>query len=203
MVGIGATPASGARSEPAGVRPTGVRSAEVGTTGAGSGGVLLIGIGNELRGDDGAGRRVADQVEALGLPGVSVRSVQQLVPELVEELAGPALVLFVDADPLARQVTVQPVPGPQVLGPQVLGPDLGPPPVGASAPAPAREPVSHHATPAGLFRLARLLGTEPPRGYVIHVPAPELGLGLRLSPAAETGVRVAIAAARRLIGNGA
>lgn len=193
MVGIGATPAGGARSEPAGVRP-----AEVGTTGAGSGGVLLIGIGNELRGDDGAGRRVADQVEALGLPGVSVRSVQQLVPELVEELAGPALVLFVDADPLARQVTVQPVPGPQVLGP-----DLGPPPVGASAPAPAREPVSHHATPAGLFRLARLLGTEPPRGYVIHVPAPELGLGLRLSPAAETGVRVAIAAARRLIGNGA
>jgi hydrogenase maturation protease len=50
---------------------------------------LVIGIGNPLRGDDGIGALLAEQVGG--------RSVQQLTPELAEELAPLDAVLFIDA----------------------------------------------------------------------------------------------------------
>jgi hydrogenase maturation protease len=49
----------------------------------------VIGIGNSLRGDDGVGALLADQVGG--------RSVQQLTPELAEELSQLEAVLFIDA----------------------------------------------------------------------------------------------------------
>ena len=45
---------------------------------------LVIGYGNDLRSDDGAGRAVADRISEMELPGVAVRSVMQLTPELVK-----------------------------------------------------------------------------------------------------------------------
>ena len=44
--------------------------------------ILIVGYGNDLRSDDGAGRVVASRVEAMDLPGVVVRSQSQLTPEL-------------------------------------------------------------------------------------------------------------------------
>ncbi len=58
---------------------------------------LVIGYGNDLRCDDGAGRAVADRIEAMALPGVEVRSVQQLAPELALDIACAETVVFVDA----------------------------------------------------------------------------------------------------------
>ncbi|MFM7313194.1 MAG: hypothetical protein ACKO0M_08520 [Cyanobium sp.] len=57
---------------------------------------LVIGIGNRLRGDDGVGFWLAERAEGLQLP-VKVKAVHQLTPELVDDLAGAARVLFIDA----------------------------------------------------------------------------------------------------------
>ena len=65
--------------------------------GTGGAGILVIGYGNELRGDDGIGPRVAEAVAARNHPGVRVRIVCQLVPELAAELAEARTVIFVDA----------------------------------------------------------------------------------------------------------
>ena len=56
--------------------------------GAGTGGALLIGIGNPLRGDDGVGWHL---VEGLGLQCL------QLTPELAEAVAAADRLLIVDA----------------------------------------------------------------------------------------------------------
>lgn len=75
---------------------------------------LVIGIGNTLRGDDGVGWWLAQRAETLGpaahresarsIQGTAavnarplVRSVQQLTPELAEELQNMRRVLFIDA----------------------------------------------------------------------------------------------------------
>lgn len=57
---------------------------------------LVIGIGNPLRGDDGVGWWLARRAETLKLTPRVLR-VQQLTPELAEELAGARRVLFIDA----------------------------------------------------------------------------------------------------------
>jgi len=65
------------------------------------GGRLVIGIGNPLRGDDGVGALLAEQAALFTAADpdgpVAVRSVQQLTPELAEELARLEAVLFIDA----------------------------------------------------------------------------------------------------------
>lgn len=55
---------------------------------------LLIAIGNPLRGDDGVGPFL---VEHLQMPGLRIRTVHQLTPDLATELVGAQRVLFVDA----------------------------------------------------------------------------------------------------------
>ncbi len=60
--------------------------------------VLIVGFGNPLAGDDGAGFRAAEMLAArVRLPEVRVRAVRQLTPELAEEAAQAAVVVFVDA----------------------------------------------------------------------------------------------------------
>ncbi len=129
---------------------------------------LVIGFGNDLRGDDAAGRLVADGVRRLAPRGVRVRSIAQLVPELVLELAGSGGVVFVDADRDALQVSVR----------EVLAGGDG-------------DALTHHLTPAGLLRLARTVGIEPPPALLVTVPARDLGLGRKLSAATDAGVRAA------------
>jgi hypothetical protein len=50
--------------------------------------VLVVGYRNDLRANDGAGRVVADRIEAMQLPGVAVWSVSQLTPGLALEITG-------------------------------------------------------------------------------------------------------------------
>src|ERR1044072_3449496 len=58
---------------------------------------LVIGYGNELRGDDGVGPRVARAVQQLSLPHVRVLVQHQLTPELAEDISRARAVVFVDA----------------------------------------------------------------------------------------------------------
>lgn len=129
----------------------------------------MIGIGSRLRNDDAAGRAVADRVERLRLPGVRVRSVDQLVPELVEDLARCARAVFVDADPASTSVRLS-----------------------ALVPAPAGTRATHHTTPGQLLTLAETVGARVPRAILLAVPATDLGLGTALSGRAARGVRAAV-----------
>lgn len=132
--------------------------------------MLVVGCGNDLRCDDGAGRAVAAAVEERALPGVTVRSVAQLTPELALEIAGRTAVVFVDADVEARELTVRPVEAGQSTG----------------------GVMTHHGDPASLLSLVATVGPLPAEAMVISIPARNLGLGFELS--AETA-----AAARRAV----
>ncbi|MFN9546367.1 MAG: hydrogenase maturation protease [Cyanobacteriota bacterium] len=62
---------------------------------------LLIGIGNPLRGDDGVGALLVEELARQGSvscpPGAEFKAVHQLTPELAVAVAAAGRVLFVDA----------------------------------------------------------------------------------------------------------
>lgn len=59
--------------------------------------VLLIGYGNPAREDDGLGPAVAEIVDKLNIPGLTVESDYQLAVEDAADIAEHDLVVFVDA----------------------------------------------------------------------------------------------------------
>ncbi len=59
--------------------------------------VLVIGYGNPGRLDDGLGPALAERIEALALPGVTVESDYQLSVEHAEAVARHDIVVFADA----------------------------------------------------------------------------------------------------------
>jgi hydrogenase maturation protease len=142
---------------------------------------LVIGYGSDLRGDDAAGRRVAEALDAVGLPGVRALSLPQLAPELAEDLARAGRAIFVDACADAEDDRVRV---------QVLAP---------SDPA---APLGHTSSPAMLLGIAgRLYGRSPP-AWLVAVPAHDLTLGAGLSPRTQRACAAALGAVRRLIRTG-
>ena len=132
--------------------------------------LLVIGYGNDLRSDDGAGRAVAEMVADLDLPGVEVRALSQLTPELSLEISGRSKVVFVDADIDAAEVTVRPV-------------TAGPPGDGA---------MTHHGDPATLLSLTQNVGPLPDEALVISIPATNLGMGFTFSPHTDEAIGEAV-----------
>ncbi len=83
---------------------------------------LIIGVGNSLRGDDGAGWVLAEQLgRALAASGAAVqmRLVQQLLPELAAELAemAPAVLIIADCASGAEAAQLQQIEQPAAGGP--------------------------------------------------------------------------------------
>jgi hydrogenase maturation protease len=135
---------------------------------------LVIGYGNELRGDDGAGPRVARAVAAWRRAGVSAIDVHQLVPELAEVLASVNRAVFVDAA-LENGVRTE-------VEPISLARDEA-----------SLENVSGHTCdPRRLLGLARLLYGHCPDAWLVTVPAADLGFREGLSPQADEGVAQAL-----------
>lgn len=131
---------------------------------------LVIGYGNDLRSDDGAGRVVAGRIEALDLPEVTVRSVIQLTPELALDITGFDTVVFVDASVEVAETTATPV---------VAGPSDS-------------TTMSHYTTPEALLGMAATVGQVPSRAIAVSIPVTDIGLGMELTPIAEAGVAKAI-----------
>jgi hydrogenase maturation protease len=134
---------------------------------------LVIGYGNELRRDDGAGPHVARAVASWGLPGVRALAAHQLAPELAEPVAGAEEVFFVDAG-AGDTVCVLPVP------PEALAQTFG-----------------HTSSPQELLALAEALYGRRPRAWLVTVPAPDLDFGEGLSPPAARGAEEALRHLRR------
>lgn len=130
--------------------------------------VLVLGYGSDLRGDDAAGRRVAEAIAARQLPGVQARSLPQLTPEVADDLTGCHLAIFIDASTVHAAVHVE------ELSP--VAPDWR---------------LSHSVAPSSLLALAGALGTAP-RAVVVSVPARELALGTSLSSATARHVSEAV-----------
>jgi hydrogenase maturation protease len=152
--------------------------------------VLLFGIGNDLRGDDGAGPRLALALE--GHVPWDLRVVHGLTPELADDLAGCDVALFVDAsaDPGLERPTWT-LHGDVAAATQVPAA----PAVDHAPAAPDTRPLLGHALDVpGLLALTRRLHGRVPPAATLALPARDFGLGERLTPVAEAGVRSGLAA---------
>ncbi len=141
------------------------------------GGILIIGIGNTLRRDDGAGWFFAEALAAaLEIAGrrVHLELHHQLTPELAIEAAElrPAAILCVDASVAIDEVTITP------LTESVVEAAAG-----------------HSLTPAMLLMLMRRLYAVDAPGWLVQTPAADFGHGEGLSELAQRGVQAAAALA--------
>jgi hydrogenase maturation protease len=133
--------------------------------------IVVIGYGNELRGDDGIGPYVADQVAALGLTNVHALALHQLTPELAEMLAEADLAVFVDARADAAKGAIH---------------------VSEVAPRRPAAITGHVSTPHGLVQLAAEVHGKAPRAWLVTVSGRGFGFGVGLSAAALADCEVAL-----------
>lgn len=138
-------------------------------------GVLIVGCGSGLRGDDAAGPAAARRLAALGFEALDVH---QLTPELAERVAGARTVFFLDAHAALA-------PG-EVSVMQVMPGETG--------------PLHHHASPAGLLRLARAAYGAEPEAWLVGIGGQSFEFGDKLSRAAGIGVDRAVDAVMACVG---
>jgi hydrogenase maturation protease len=140
--------------------------------------ILVIGYGNELRGDDGVGQKVARTVHKWGLPNVRSLAVHQLTPELAEELVKVDCVIFVDAYPVSAKPEVQVYP---------------------LEPSRSVATIGHTSDPQMLLAIAQALYNYHPIAWWVGIPAVNFELSKTVSPIAQTGMTEAIEEIERLI----
>lgn len=144
--------------------------------------VLIIGYGNDLRGDDGIGPQVAQIVAGWRLPQVRSLPLHQLTPELASDIAGVSLVIFVDAGSGIKHKTES----------IKLYPHNS---------KEYREIRSHWSDPNALLSLTHALYDSCPEAWNIIVPGVNFELGDRLSSVAQQGITQALTQIKYLIGN--
>lgn len=142
--------------------------------------VLIIGIGNTLRRDDGAGWFFADALAAaLTAAGkrVHLELHHQLTPELAIEAVElqPGVIVFVDASVAVDEAVATPL-----------------------AETGSEAPVGHGPTPSALLTLMRRLYAVDAAAWLVQTPAHDFDHGEGLSAVAQRGVQSAPALALRL-----
>ena len=148
--------------------------------------VLIAGVGNVFRRDDGFGVAVVQRLEAEELPpGVRVLDVGIGGIHLVQELLEPTdALIIVDAVDLGRP------PGTVM----VIRPDV------AQPAGPDDLADVHYATPERALMLAGALDVLPPAMWIVGCqPVDADALGDGLSPEVEAAVEPAVAGVRRLL----
>ena len=132
---------------------------------------LVIGYGNSLRGDDGAGPFVARHL------GAGAIACHQLTPELAETISQAPQVVFVDAHAgvHAGQIAVLSV-------------------------EPRASAATHRFDPGTLLAWSQLLYGRAPAAILIGIGGKSFALGEGLSPAAKRGAREALRAIRKMTG---
>jgi hydrogenase maturation protease len=143
-----------------------------------SGSILVIGYGNDLRGDDAAGQRAADHLDAWRLPGVEVRALHQLTPELAEPLAAASRAIFLDAHLASDNSAVR---------------------IRRVHPAKTTTPLAHAGDPQGLLQLTRTAFGRSPETWWITIPAVDFTFGAPLSALTARGITEALTAIRPLL----
>ncbi|QYX34058.1 hydrogenase maturation protease [Sphaerospermopsis torques-reginae] len=131
--------------------------------------VIVIGYGNELRSDDGVGKKIADTIDSWNLSNVKSLAVHQLTPELADELANVNLSIFVDAT----------INENMVVAPLSLTNDH-------------YHSIGHFADPRSLLALTEFLYGKSPIAWLVTVPGQNFELGDRISLKAEKGITTAL-----------
>ena len=134
---------------------------------------LVIGYGNALRGDDGAGILVAERLmERVHDPEIEILAQHQLTPELMEPISRAANVIFIDASVSGRAGKVHRIP---------------------LRPAPVCSRFTHHATPESLLAGAQALYGHTPEATLYTIPGRSFETGQELSPAVRRAVNELVA----------
>jgi hydrogenase maturation protease len=139
--------------------------------------VVVIGIGNEYRRDDGVGPAVAAAINERTLPGVRVVTGIEDPMDLLDAWSAAALALLVDA-----AVTSPSTPG------RIHRCAAG------DVPA-ARGMSSHSLNVPEVFALGQALGRVPDQLVVFTVEAADTGHGVGLTPQVAAAVPEVVAAA--------
>ncbi|MCB8923991.1 MAG: hydrogenase maturation protease [Ardenticatenaceae bacterium] len=140
---------------------------------------VVIGMGNPLRGDDGAGWAVVDALWAEPIAEVTAVSTHQLLPEHIDLFQEAAQVIFVDASVVGE-------PG------EVM--------VTAVSPATEGPAASHHLHPAVLLALGvKIYGRMPP-ATLITITGDDFGYQETLSAKVQVEVETAVHQIRQLAG---
>lgn len=142
---------------------------------------LVLACGNSLRGDDGVGPRVAEQLsEQLKDPRTEVSCSHQWTPELAEKISKADIAVFVDAS--------------AKLGPgqiQVRSVAAGPGRTGAT---------THSLNPERLLLLAgTLYGRVPERVFLLTIGGKSFAPGEELSPIVRNAIPAVIARIKSLL----
>jgi len=133
---------------------------------------VVIGYGNDLRGDDAVGPRVALSVARWRRPGVMAIAAHQLTPELATRLVPATFAIFVDASraedasPSFYSRRIEPSSGALMRG--------------------------HTADPQALLALTQLAYGRCPQAWWITIPAQCFDFGAELSPTARRGAAAAL-----------
>ena len=144
--------------------------------------ILIIGIGNVLRSDDGVGWQVVQEIsEQSSASDVQFILVQQLTPEIADSVSRADRALFVDA---ARGGT----PGSVYAGPIL--------------PAKESSTPSHDLSIASVLKLARDLYHRSPTAYALTVSGESFEVGEDLSPAVREALPTLREAIERFIERG-
>lgn len=138
--------------------------------------LLVIGYGNELRGDDGVGPKVVAAVEELRWPGVRTLICQQLSPEHAEPVAQARTVVFVDAA----------VDAPRAVRWRKL------------EPAASSQLMAHAADPRTMLALARDVFGHCPEAWWLTIPVENTGFSEELSPPVRRHLKTAVEKIRQL-----
>jgi hydrogenase maturation protease len=139
--------------------------------------MLVIAIGNPLRQDDGVAWAVAAALE--NEPGVEVRTVHQLLPELVGPMSRASAVVFVDAREGGAPGSVRRVP--------VLARDDA-------------FTFPHSLDPGRLLSLCRRIHGRMPPAVAVTVSGERFGFGQELSSEVRRAVpQAALSALRPLV----
>ncbi len=128
-------------------------------------GLLVIGYGNTLRGDDGVGPRVVEAVGRLRLPGVRTLICPLLTPELAVPISRAGTVIFVDAA----------VDAPNKVQWRKLEPSK------------TSQLMAHAADPCTMLALARDVFGRVPAAWWLTIPAVKMDFCEDLTPEAQRG----------------
>ena len=141
---------------------------------------LVIGYGNTLRGDDGAGQKVAQSVADWKLKNVISLAVHQLTPELSETMAKADIVIFVDTVAVTNRETKKL----QIKKLNVNG---------------KTNILGHYSNPEDLLFLTQLLYQKSPTAYWLLIPGIYFAFGETLSEVTERFIYLALAEIQEII----
>lgn len=149
--------------------------------------ILVIGYGNSLQSDDGAGQLIAQKVASWRNPIVRTHITCDLTPSLVSEIAQATVVVFVKAM-VSSSAT------------KTANSNEGGLQVHLVSPQEADDQWGHHCTPQVLLTLTqRLYNTLPQKSYWFWVPGYDFDFGEQLSALTQQGVQQALTQLSELI----